>query len=223
MAMILPKRNSKNVKLGKGVRATYRTVGDDGAGTCPATCAHLASGACYAMHGRVAIHQRRAERAESDAGALLAWLATLPEDTLVRHHVSGDVCTDGTPDHNYIRALRDGHEAAASGVRGYGYTHAWKDLDPLDLNGARVTFNASADTMEDADRAADAGWPVTVVVGEEHPRLSFTPAGRRVVVCPNQTRGVTCAECLLCARPAGPGRPVVAFRVHGAGKGNFDG
>lgn len=215
--IILPKRDSQNKKLGRGVRATYRTVGADGAGTCPASCSHLATGACYALGGRVALHAKRGTRDETDASALRAWVDTLPRHTLVRHHVSGDVCTDGTPDREYIRAIREAHADAPRGVRGYGYTHAWESIDPLDLSGPRLVFNASADSFEAADRAVAAGWPTTIVVAPDAPRVGTTPAGYRWVVCPNQTRGTSCADCTLCARPLGK-RPIIAFRAHGGGK-----
>jgi hypothetical protein len=75
---------------------------------------------------------------------------------------------------------------------------------------------ASTETLADADRAAREGWRVSVVVPADHPRLSRTPEGRAVVVCPEQASGrVTCNDCRLCdASKAGP---VIAFREHGNG------
>jgi hypothetical protein len=80
----------------------------------------------------------------------------------------------------------------------------------------RGRLMASTENMEDADRAAREGWRVSVVVPKDHPRLSRTPEGRAVVVCPEQATGkVTCNACRLCDASK-PG-PVIAFREHGNG------
>ena len=86
---------------------------------------------------------------------------------------------------------------------------------------AGMVVNLSGDNPAHADRllATGAG-PVTVVLPRNAPKVSRTPNGTRIVVCPAQTSGaVTCASC-------GNGRPlcaradrdyVVGFRAHGNG------
>jgi hypothetical protein len=114
------------------------------------------------------------------------------------------------------RALADAvmSEAARVGLAVVGYTHHWREAAVADAWRGRLM--ASTENMEDADRAAREGWRVSVVVPKDHPRLSRTPEGRAVVVCPEQATGkVTCNACRLCDASK-PG-PVIAFREHGNG------
>jgi hypothetical protein len=52
--------------------------------------------------------------------------------------------------------------------------------------------------------------------GDENSLIGQTIAGRKVVQCPAQTKGLTCEQCRLCARPNR--KSTVAFVVHGSGK-----
>jgi len=202
---------SRNSKLG-AVAATYRAVGLDKA-NCPHECPLLASGACYALGGMVAFQQRRAARESFDVAA---WLGALPVSAAVRHLVSGDLFQDDAPDSAYIGGMLAGH-AARPDLRGWGYTHGWRRLLPMAVNSAGVCVNASTETADDAARALAAGWAVVQVVASDHAAL--TECETHVTrVCPNQTHGVTCDRCMLCARPARRmrGKPlVIAFRAHG--------
>jgi hypothetical protein len=84
-------------------------------------------------------------------------------------------------------------------------------------NAQGFTINLSANDLDHADALADLGVaPVVVLLPADAPEKTTTPQGRRVVVCPAQTReGVTCATCRLCSRSARS--VVVGFRAHGAG------
>jgi hypothetical protein len=96
----------------------------------------------------------------------------------------------------------------------FTYSHAWRDLEPDVAPG--VTVNASCESAADIETAAAAGWPTTVVdPGGDDTLIGQTIAGRKVVQCPQQTRGLTCEDCRLCARPNR--RSTVAFVVHGSG------
>jgi len=74
---------------------------------------------------------------------------------------------------------------------------------------------ASCDSLVAADEAVDAGWRATVILPWNSPLDVVTPAGRDVLVCPEQTkRGVNCNTCGLCdASRRGP--DVIGFLDHG--------
>ena len=147
-------------------------------------------------------------------------VAALPPATLWRHNQAGDLPGNG----NTIDpvAMRDLIEANR-GRRGFTYTH--KPLSAANLalirfaNHNGFTVNLSADSLADADRLAETGLPVVVVLpdtvqGNEH---IATPAGRRVAVCPaTYMADVNCASCQLCQRQ---GRKViVGFPAHGSNR-----
>lgn len=216
----LPQRVSVNKKLGDGVWATYRKVGlaKEG-GTCPATCSLLKSGACYALGGRVALQQRKAGQDAKDGDRLRYWLLGIPRRHKVRHLVSGDLMgEDGKVDMDFVAAIREGHEEAQ--IDGWGYTHAWRELSPLDINNKRVTFNASCESEDQAREALEAGWPTVLVLPygvEKHPRIELAD-GRKVpvYVCPEQKNGTPCSVCKQCLR--GDRKHVVGFMAHGVKK-----
>ena len=114
---------------------------------------------------------------------------------------------------------------ANRGKRGFTYTH--KPMDNAtnrrfvrEANRKGFTVNLSADNLREADTLASLGiGPVATLL----PRLQsggrgvklFTPAGRRVIVCPAQTHEhVTCASCKLCALADRPF--IVGFLAHGS-------
>lgn len=144
---------------------------------------------------------------------------TLPHGAMVRHLVSGDLFYNDEPDSKHIEAIRRAHKRHPH-VRGWGYTHGWRRLDADTLNLPNLTFNASCETIADVEQALEQGWPATLVVPEDHPKVvkhdKFT-----VVVCPNQTIGITCDRCRLCLKKDRKlrGKPmVVGFRAHGSRK-----
>lgn len=160
------------------------------------------------------MHQKRAVGV---GVSLQAAFARLPKGALVRHMVSGDLFQGDQPDLEAVEELRQAHRSRPD-VRGWGYTHGWRRLDPYRLNLDNLTYNASCETPAEVRQALSAGWPAVLVVPADHPkRRSYE--GFEVAVCPNQTVGITCDRCGLCAkreRSLG-GRPlVVAFRAHGA-------
>jgi hypothetical protein len=79
-------------------------------------------------------------------------------------------------------------------------------------------INLSADNLEQADTLAALGIaPVTTVVPTDYPDTpTKTPGGRTVIVCLNETKGLTCAECRLCA--VADRKSIVGFRAHGQSK-----
>ena len=68
-----------------------------------------------------------------------------------------------------------------------------------------------ADELAELDIA-----PVVTVVSENYPDSGHTPAGRKIIVCPAQTKdNVTCKTCKLCSVQ---NRPIIGFRAHGTNK-----
>lgn len=199
---------SANTKLGQ-MGATYRKVGD----SCPSSCPLLNNG-CYAQSGKTAMHQKRAEISEGDGAKFQAWVSTT-KAKLIRLHVSGDFFSGDKPDKEYIDGVLKGFKARKD-VVGYTYTHGWKKLSKRLNSLDNLTVNASTDNTQDRIKAVKAGWPVVMVVTDDEKRKSWMDeaTGKKVVVCPNQTSGITCNQCMLCAKKHRP--QIVAFKAHGA-------
>lgn len=193
--------------------------------TCPPSCPFYSRG-CYADAGPLRLHWAAisAGKRGTDFGTFLARVAALPAGQLWRHNQAGDL--PGAGDAIDGQAL-DQLAAANSGKRGFTYTHKPCIGDGLAAenrqavaraNAAGLTINLSANNLAHADQLADLECaPVVVVVPGDFPDRGFTPAGRRVGVCPAQrVEGMTCDKCRLCSRADRP--VIIGFRPHGAGK-----
>lgn len=187
--------------------------------TCPDSCPMKANG-CYA-NGTLRWHWN----AVSEGRRGLPWsdflkqIQALPAGQLWRMNQAGDLPGQG----NVI----DRHDLAGlvyanMGRRGFTYTHKPLDcradrliVDHANRNG--FTINLSANSPADADRRAEQRCgPVVTIVPTGTPNTSYTPKGRKIVVCPAQTRdGVTCASCQLCSRANRT--VIVGFLPHGNG------
>lgn len=195
----VPKTNNK--KTGK-VAATYIT-GD----TCPDRCPFL--GVCYANQGTMGNTPFRIadKHGTEDLSRTADGIRALPEGALVRHAVSGE------PTPEYVAEIGAAHEDRPDTL-GWTYLHSWPDRSPAEFPENMVP-NASCETRDEVEKAIGNGWDtVLVATGEEDELIGSVVAGKRVIVCPNQTRGVTCADCRLCMKRD---RAVtIAFLPHGA-------
>jgi hypothetical protein len=173
---------------------------------------------CYAKSGHVLMHWRRLSM--PGAGYTLAELCrlvrTIPGGSLWRHNVAGDL--PGNGDEIDADAL---HKIARAnrGRRGFTYTHKPATADNLaairDATAAGFTINLSADNVAAADRLARHGLPVVVVIPADAAKVSRTPRGRKVVLCPAESSDrVTCANCGLCANASRP--YLIGFKPKGA-------
>lgn len=189
--------------------------------TCPDAC-RLKGAGCYAENGPLALHWRKVTTGERGVpwDMFCAMVETLPEGQLWRHNAAGDLPGDGVDiDHDKLMQL----VRASAGKRGFTYTHyPLNDANTNTIWMARshsFVINLSADNPEHADYLADAGIaPVVTVLPHDAPaEVSFTPAGRRVVVCPaTYNKATNCANCGLCAvftREA-----IIGFPAHGSRK-----
>ena len=107
-----------------------------------------------------------------------------------------------------------------SGRRGFTYTH----YNPANgrnaayikgCNDHGFTVNLSANTPDHADKLAALDIaPVVTVLPIEQKENSYTPAGRKIVVCPATIRdGISCATCKLCA--VRDRSVIIGFPAHG--------
>ena len=187
--------------------------------SCPTRCSFKGNG-CYAESGPAALHWRKVPERGMDWGEFCSAVAALPEGTLWRHNVAGDLPGNGS--RLYIRDLRQLVEAN-KGRKGFAYSH----YSPLltqnsdlfsEANDSGFTINLSAESLKQADSYADLGiGPVVVVLPADTKENLLTPQGRRVVVCPAVTRDdTTCATCGLCQHAKR--ETIVGFPAHGSRK-----
>jgi hypothetical protein len=208
---------SKDRKLG-GIPASYSS-----GSTCPDACA-LKDAGCYGEFGFLRAHWERVAELGGSWGSLLAQVRRLSPGTLWRHNVVGDLPgVNNTLDVARLALL----VRANQGRRGFTFTHkplrsVFEQKAVADANAAGFTINLSADSLDHADALAELGIaPVVVTLPSDAPRFLYTPAGRRVVVCPAQAAELDCATCGLCARAGRKG--IVGFRAHGQWKAKING
>lgn len=188
--------------------------------SCPDSCPFKGAG-CYAEQGKLAMHWNKVSSGERDMGwdEFVSAVRRFPRGQLWRHNQAGDLPGGG----DTIDVVKLSQLAAANkGRRGFTYTHKPPTPENLQAIGKAVaagfTINLSANSLQHADELARAALPLVAVVPENAPAKGETPAGRKYLVCPAQTRDdVTCASCGLCQN-ADERRPIIAFRAHGARK-----
>jgi hypothetical protein len=144
----------------------------------------------------------------------------LPKRILWRHNVSGDLV--GANDIINAQALKDLVKANAN-KHGFTYTHYpmlsdnnIQAVKHANANGFSINLSANDLTQADHYKALSIA-PVVVIVSEDTDKVSYTPKGNKVVVCPAQTNDkTTCAACGLCQKVDRD--YIIGFRVHGTYK-----
>lgn len=184
--------------------------------TCPLVCPLKGAG-CYAEHGNVPIHWRAVPKFGMAWDKFCETISRLKPGSMWRHNVAGDLPGDRTHiDRDALGMLVD----ANVGKRGFTYTHYSPSHSDnaeaiCNANSNGFTVNMSANSPAHADTLADYGiGPVVTILPEDAPKVSFTPAGRKIVVCPAQYRDTNCSECGLCA--LAERSYIIGFRAHGA-------
>ena len=185
--------------------------------TCPPSCGQYRT-SCYAED----IYTRMAwGKVSLDLDALCDRISALPDATLWRYGIAGDLPGEGEK----IDAYALGRIVQANrGKRGFAFSHKHS---PNAIRWIRhavawgFTINLSADDAGHADVLAETGLPVACLVPMDTPERSTTPAGRPIRVCPAQTRDTTCKDCQLCSRPNR--KVIVGFRAHGTRARRADG
>lgn len=194
--------------------------------SCPTSCPLLKNG-CYASAGQLNIHWSRLDKSRKAKHSWKNFLKQVKDlfpGQLWRHNSAGDLAGVGNHiDKRKMMELID----ANKGRKGFTYTHKNvlgsskqskhnRDLIRL-ANERNFVVNLSGNSLSDADSLADLNvGPVVAIVPVDHPKHSFSPAGKKVLVCPEQTIGLTCDRCMLCAKK--DRKFIVAFRAHGVSK-----
>ena len=179
-------------------------------------CAFRGNG-CYAENFPLSLHWDKVSAGErgDTFEDFLGKLRNISRGQLWRHAQAGE-----TPLEAFLPIAR-----AARRARGFGYTH--HRPSPVVVNllkncaALNLRINISADSIADADTAIAAGLPAVTVLPSDETRVAFdTDAGNRVVVCPHERTGVSCAQCQLCyERPA---HIIIGFPAHGTAKRKAD-
>jgi hypothetical protein len=179
--------------------------------------------ACYASAGPLALHWAKVSSGERGVswGEFVGQIDGLELGQLWRHNQAGDLPGNGKT----VDPVKLGELVHANtGKRGFTYSH-YRDSESLKwiklANEWGFTVNLSANDLADADFLADTGaGPVVTVLRSDQNENTFTPNGRRVVICPATQRGdVSCSTCQLCQRQRDV---IVGFPAHGTKKRVID-
>ena len=192
--------------------------------TCPDSCP-LKKNGCFVI-GPIEWHWDKVSRGERGNAwdVFLDELRSLPRGQLWRHNQAGDLPGDNEeilPE--FLKDLVNANQ----GRKGFTYTHKpvlSEQAGPVESNRAAIkeanaqgfTINLSANGLNHADKLAALGiGPVCAILPDQNPVNRTTPQGRKVVICPAQTRkNTTCATCGLCQRA--DRSVIVGFMPHGA-------
>ena len=191
--------------------STYRAVSKpDFEGTCPKSCPFL-----YKCYANFHFTNMRSNAARERHQNVTDYIVSLPRKAIVRHLVSGDLSLNGKVDYEYINEMLEGHKQRPD-IKGYGYTHMWREIDPKMLNALpNLTFNASVESPSDVLLASAMGWPIARVLNNEQTE-KFKEDGVTTIICPSQTADVQCNQCMLCFKE--DRKFHIGFMPHGVNK-----
>ncbi len=225
--------DSNNVKTGKMPVTTSPIF------TCPLACPYKEHG-CYAAYGPIKMWWKSCT--ESCINLEKEWdkftqriLYDIPKGTIWRHNQAGDLIPS-EKSANCICEKSAIHLSLINyGKRGYTYTHypvvRQRDVSKLDVINNRMlieemnrfgfSVNISCNSLAHADEVIDSGLkaPVTVTLIEsfKNKKVSFTPNGHKVILCPAiWKKGMTCLKCQACMNTNR--KAVIGFPAHGAGR-----
>ena len=208
--------HGSNSKLGKGV-----FVSTSAKQTCPDSC-QLKGNGCYAEAMPMRFHWDAVSQGKRGLPweEFLQQIRNLRRHEFWRHNQAGDLPGQGDSlDTAKLQQLVE----ANKGRRGFTYTHkplkaASERTAVKKANAKGFTINVSTDNLAMADKAmAMAIAPVvTILPSDVQGKTVLTPAGNKVLVCPEYTKGWTCAQCQLCA--VAERSYIIGFPAHGASK-----
>ena len=195
--------------------------------SCPGSCPLKGAGGCYGEDFRLKSFWNKVD--SGTAKNLHTWeslcytIKALPKGQLWRHNQVGDLPSTNGNSENIDPALVKKLALANRGRRGFTYTHKSPLLPGnaeaiASANKLGFTINLSANSLPQADQYASLNIaPVVATVPIDHPKISFTPHGRKVIVCPaQQIDDLSCAKCGICAKA--DRSMIIAFRAHGLKK-----
>lgn len=197
--------------------------------TCPDACPIKLKG-CYAKYGPTGMAWRNV--GSGKAKEAVEWpqfvrqVKALSRGSLWRHNQAGDLNgSDNLIDNAAILEL----VAANKGKRGFTYTHypmfaddktnttksAFNRASVKSANENGFTINLSGNDIAHADKlkALNVG-PVVVLMPRDAEKVTMTPEGNKVVICPAENSDkVTCLTCGLCQLSKRD--YIIGFRAHG--------
>lgn len=193
--------------------------------TCPDACPIKVKG-CYAKYGPVGMHWRKLDNGESKNAAswteFVKQIKGIAKGSLWRHNQAGDlVGSNDLIDRQSLDSLTN----ANKGKRGFTYTHypvIGEDVKHcvnrnavLEANEKGFTINLSGNDVAHADKlkALNIG-PVVTLMPRDAEKVSYTPEGNKVVICPAENSDkVNCQTCGLCQ--VVDRNYIIGFRAHG--------
>lgn len=203
-------KRSDNRKLGR-CAATYVSQN-----SCPKDCPFRGKG-CYAEAVPTFFTTAAVNRAGRHTTRALALeesrqIDAAPGDRPLRVHVVGDSPNDESARIVGAAMVR---YAKRSSQPAWTYTHAWRVVRRSSWGRANVL--ASCESATDVRKARRKGYATALVVSHFASDKTHEIEGLRVIPCPNQTRGVTCSDCQLCANPSRLRRHglTIGFALHG--------
>ena len=206
------------------VSSTYTSI----RATCSSECPYLGNG-CFASSGFSKIIMRLLDDGAAGLPALevirnevkaierLFQGRLIPQDGAkggrdLRLHVGGDTsCELGT---RLLARAAEGWKKRMGGSV-WTYTHHWRTI-PHEAWGP-ISVLASVECQEDIPHALDLGYAVAMTVDhfKQKKAYRFTD-DEKLIPCPAETHGTTCAECRLCIdRDVKKMGAVIGFALHG--------
>lgn len=191
--------------------------------TCPNSCPLKDGGGCYAESHWINLFWNKLSNGlvknSGDFSWLLMQIKSLRKGQLWRMNQAGDL-----PHENgiIIQSMLHRLTMANKNKKGFTYTHHL----PTDYNAEYIksandsgfTVNLSANNLAQADEYLKLNiGPVVTLLPIDADKVTFTPAGNKVVVCPAENNDKincgTCGLCYLVDRDY-----IIGFRAHGGGK-----
>lgn len=186
--------------------------------TCSDDCPLKESG-CYAKYSFLGMHWNKVTSGEHGTSwsTFVDNVAKLADGTIWRHNQAGDLAgKNNTIDTEKLMQLVE----ANKGKMGFTYTHKKmteknkKLIRYANTNG--FTINLSANNDDHADSLVSLNIAPVVLLVSHDAESYTTNGGNKVIICPEQTKGINCVECKLCARSNR--KTVIGFRAHGTAK-----
>lgn len=191
--------------------------------TCPDTCS-LKERGCYAKYSFLGNYWNKLTDGKVknalSYSELLKAITKLPKGQLWRHNQAGDLLhNNGTIDGEKLKRLINANKDKRAIVYTHHLPSVGNNASLIKLaNDNGLTINLSSDTLKQADEYVASGIaPVVTLLQLGGDKVSYTPAGNKVVKCPaDKAKGITCASCGLCA--LSNREYIIGFEVHGTAK-----
>ena len=212
-------KKTGNAKLGADMSSTYSS-----SNTCPNACPFKSNG-CYASEGfYTRLHWQKVDNGERGIkfNDLINKIKSLKPGSMLRLNVAGDLV--GHNDKIY-KSYLDKYIDACKPLKSYTYTHypisKGNNLQLIkQANKKGLTINVSCETEYQAIQSLSNNLPTVLVVKSTEDRNSYPLKDihgnikGRVLICPQQIKGVNCVDCGLCLDR--PKNIVIGFKAHNA-------